>query len=392
MNTTDTSTALELLRKTHAELTEIHRGSDYGLWRRDTAWRLTESLRVLPPFSAYLLVWVYTGDGGGYATTPKFGDWAIDLMVEKRSPEEILAAFAEEVSNNSAAYLAISPVYGVQIDERCDLPSGVSVTPAPEPGALIQRLVHYETFQTMKFATDTSVLMQPFTVTPAFELAKHNEALKSGESFTAPDFRDRDRFKKVLRLACLLASAGAVEFPDTVTRPGRTALFVGGEGNSATNPYSPRPIVPFPVAAADVKRNLVLLAEFDDAESISRAIDRLGRSRLAAKEVDRALDLGVAIEIALMHDHSSDNNEITHKISSRAAWLIGTTPDERQSIFIDMKKLYRARSQAVHAGALSSKDAIDLNAADKLVVRVLLAILERKTFPNWNVLTMGGSG
>jgi hypothetical protein len=102
--------------------------------------------------------------------------------------------------------------------------------------------------------------------------------------------------------------------------------------------------------------------------------------------------LGIAAEIALMHDQGSDNSEITHKIGNRAAWLLGREHSEREVIIDEMKKLYRARSQAVHRGKLSSSSTIDLAAADRLVTRALIAILERGRFPDWNSLTMGGSG
>ena len=81
--------------------------------------------------------------------------------------------------------------------------------------------------------------------------------------------------------------------------------------------------------AASVKRAFACLATFREVESLARSIDRLGRARLAASPVDRALDLGIAAEIALMHDHSPANTEIAHKIGSRAAWLLGQSPAER---------------------------------------------------------------
>src|SRR3546814_15004749 len=108
--------------------------------------------------------------------------------------------------------------------------------------------------------------------------------------------------------------------------------------------------------------------------------------------VDRALELGIAAEIALMHAHSPANTEITQKIGGRAAWLLGRDPAEREAVFVDMKKLYQARSQAVHSGALSSKSTVDLDAADRLVAGAVSAILERGGFPDWNNLTMGGDG
>lgn len=100
----------------------------------------------------------------------------------------------------------------------------------------------------------------------------------------------------------------------------------------------------------------------------------------------------MAAEIALMLDNSPSNTEITYKIGSRAAWLLGEDAAERATIFEQMKHLYKARSDAVHSGKLSSRSKVDLAAADRLVARALVAIASRGRFPDWNDLTMGGEG
>jgi hypothetical protein len=98
----------------------------------------------------------------------------------------------------------------------------------------------------------------------------------------------------------------------------------------------------------------------------------------------------MAAEIVLMHDNSPSNTEITHKIGSRAAWLLGNDADERATIFEKIRHLYKARSDAVHSGVFPPNSKVDLDLADQLVVRVVQAILERGSFPDWTSLTMGG--
>ncbi|MBF5093736.1 hypothetical protein F1643_03735 [Azospirillum sp. INR13] len=390
MNDRPRKSAIELLEGAATELAEIHRGKHYGPWRQEAAQRLSNTLAQVEPFSNFCNVWIYTGDSSGIFAGAQFGEWAIDLLVEKKTPEAILAAFLTEVERNAANYSDMSPVLGVQINVRCDLGDGVTLV--PEPGDVLASLMHRSTFQPMLLPTGTSLLCQSCTVTPAFERGGSDEFKQGGPSITAPDASHRDAARKRVRLACLLASAGPVELPLTVLRPDRRALFVGGKGNWEAQPFAARPLVSYPVEAAAVTRAFELLGRFREVESLTRAIDRLGRARLAASPVDRALELGIAAEIALMHDHSPANTEITHKIGGRAAWLLGRDPAEREAVFVDLKKLYQARSQAVHSGALSSKSTVDLDAADQLVTRVLSAILERGSFPNWNNLTMGGNG
>ncbi len=387
--------AIDILESVAAELAQLDRCKHYLFWRQDTAPRLNDTLAQEQPFSDFRTVWIHTGDGGGFATTPRFGEWAIDLLVEKKTPEAVIAAFLTEVERNSANYIDVSPLFCVQVDSYEEIGDGIALVPEPE-GAIPAHL-HRVPFHPVEVRAGTSFVYQSFRVTPAFERRGGEESSQARSSFTAPEASQRDVMRKRLRLACLLVSAGSVELSLTVPRPEKGALFVGGEGQLSAWPFNPRsvaglPFDCFPVKSAEVKRVFELLEKFQEVESLARAIDRLGRARLSASPVDRALELGIAAEIALMHDQRPENSEITHKIGSRAAWLLGRDPSEREAVFGEMKALYHARSHAVHRGKLSSKSTLDLGAADRLVTRALASILERGAFPNWNSLTVGGDG
>jgi hypothetical protein len=233
------SSAIELLEGTAAELTQIHRAKHYGLWRQDAAPRLGEALAEVEPFCDFRNVWIYTGDGGGVAATPRFGEWAIDLLVDKRTPEAILAAFSAEVERNASNYSEVSPVFGVQIDASSDLGDGVTLV--PEPQEVLASLLHRSLSRPTLLPTATSLLYQSFTVTPAFERGSGSELAQGGPSVTAPEASHRDAVRKRVRLACLLASVGPVELPLTELRPHHGALFVAGGGNLAARPFAAHP-------------------------------------------------------------------------------------------------------------------------------------------------------
>lgn len=390
MNEGDDEQSAEMLLENAArELADIHRAKDYGFWRSDTAPRLGRELGKLPPFAPFLDTWVHTGDGGYVLSTTPFGEWAIDRLVEHKSVSEIFALLEAETSRNVGLYSDVSPLLGVQIDERCDLGEGGVIEPEPED--FFERFFHRPQVASMQVPARAAMLVQDYSVTPAFEHRLAEDRFCPGSSITSPPASLRQTARRQVRLACLLAGAGAVELPITILRPKRDALFVAGAGNESGRPFDAVPFTSHPVQAAILKQAYQDIAAFSELESLSRAIDRLGRSRLAISPVDRALELGIAAEIALMHGQGEGNAEITHKIGTRAAWLLGTDPGERESIFTDMKKLYAARSQAVHSGVLtSSRATLDLDAADALVTRVLLAILRLGHFPDWTKLAMGG--
>jgi hypothetical protein len=378
----------DFLRGMAGELAEIHRGSDYSLWRSEAKHRVDQYLSLAEPFSDFANCWVFGGDGAGSVVGGRFGEWAIDRLIEKMTPEEIIARFREEVARNVAVYEDVSPVLGVEITEVCELASGVRLVP---PGADIFDARDYAwRFAWPNTPTGTGCLVQSYTVTPAFEQRPADATGPIGTSVTLPASPVRDDIRRRCRLACLLGSGGGVELPMSVILADRSALLSVG-GTMSGRPFAARPVVAFPADMAAIRRAFEQLAAFAEGDSLARAIDRLGRSRLAVHPVDRALDLGMAAEIVLMHDQSRSNTEITYKIANRAAWLLGEGADQRAEIFDQIKQLYAARSTAVHSGVLPSKSKIDLDVADELVGRVIRAILERGRFPDWMSLTMGGS-
>ena len=380
--------AAKLLEIAAAELAKIHRGKHYAFWRSEAAPRLNAALGELPPFDAFREVWIHTGNGGHVMATMRFGDWAIDRFVEKKTITEIFAAFKAEVSRNIGRYTEVSPVFGVKLDELCDLGDGIEIVPKPDnlPGVLMRR----PPIDSLQIPTSAAMLQQVFTMTPAFEPRAADDRVFPGTGLISSSQSDRSTARNRVRLACLLASSGPVELPITVLQPDHDALFVHVKCDQSANLRSTVPAVSLPVESGALRQVYLEFGKFAELDSIARAIDRLGRSRLAPSPVDRALELGIAAEIALMHGLGEGNAEIAHKIGTRAAWLLGRDPADRENVSSEMKKLYAARSQAVHSGVLTSRSKVDLDAADRLVARVLLSILKLGRFPNWSSLTMGG--
>jgi hypothetical protein len=381
--------AVAFLRGIAGELSEIRSGSDYSLWRDEAKHRVNQYLSRTEPFSDFATCWAFTGDGGGSAVGGRFGEWAIDRLVEKIAPEDIIALFMDEVARNAAIYEDVSPVLGIEIKEPLELGGGVRLMP---PAADIFSAFNYSWLLSWpRMPTGTGFLIQSYKVTPAFEQRLTEASEPTGSSTTQPTLSARDAIRRRFRLACLLGTIGGVELPMSAILSDRSALQSTG-GTLSGRPFAAHPLVAFPADMAVIKTTFGQLAAFAEGDSLTRAIDRLGRSRLAVHPVDRALDLGMAAEIVLMHDLGTSNTEITYKIGSRAAWLLGESAAERAQIFDEMKHLYKARSDAVHSGVLPPKSKVDLDLADQLVVRVVQAILQRGSFPDWTGLTLGAEG
>ena len=111
----------------------------------------------------------------------------------------------------------------------------------------------------------------------------------------------------------------------------------------------------------------------------------LGRFR----HEDRLLDIAVALEVLF----GLEGGELTHKLSVRAAHLLGDSGEERLSVYESVQRLYRERSRIVHGGR-SRRDGRHTDAEETVedAYRVgraaLLRILARGSFPDWKKLTL----
>ena len=383
---TSKDAAIAIFEGLTVELAEIHRGKHFTQWHGEAARRADRILRETPTFRDYATTRVYSGDGMSAKIDGRFGEWAIGRLVDKLKPEDVIAAFNAEVARNSAQYEEVSPAIGIVVDKEIALTSGVRLVPHLP---LFEDITGYgHRYQWGMMPEGTGFLVQSYEVTPAFARLSDN-SIDEGDITTTTDREAREVVKERFRRACLLASPGGLELPISVIMADRRALFQV-DGTITSRPYAPRPHVSVPIDAERLAKIFNALDKVADRDVVQRAIDRLGRSRLFLDPVDRALDLGMAAEIILMHDAGRSNAEITYKIASRAAWLIGTDADERTAVFELMRDLYTARSTAVHTGKFPKKEPVDLDAADRLVAGTLRAIVERGGFPDWKRLALGG--
>jgi hypothetical protein len=128
------------------------------------------------------------------------------------------------------------------------------------------------------------------------------------------------------------------------------------------------------------------------------ALFRLAAARSGWSLEERAIDLGIALEVILMYDGSTgrhDNNEISHKLGVRAAWLVGQNPSERVAVFEQVRKIYGLRSHAAHSGEIkhdakswwARNDEIEQGII--LGGRIVKAVLARGDWPKWTDFVLG---
>ncbi len=117
----------------------------------------------------------------------------------------------------------------------------------------------------------------------------------------------------------------------------------------------------------DLVRALLNLGQH---ERLSLARLRFDLAYERTRPEDRLIDHWVALEALFS---PSDRGEATYRIALRAAYFIGSSPAERQSIYLDLVKYYRTRSDVVHG----RKPKQDVKAAGEAVEEYLRRALRK---------------
>lgn len=211
----------------------------------------------------------------------------------------------------------------------------------------------------------------------------------SKDRFAAPNMKRANKRLEIKR-ALILSTSVAVSMPFTYCRAAIDHIMDADRAYSGS--FEPVGFGSEKPNIDAIQENLRLLGNFKNPAALYVAIDRLGKAKSWRSNEDKALDLGMALEIALMHENgnSGDGNaEITYKLSSRAAWLLGKNPEDRKEAFEKAKKIYGHRSAAAHTGRLKKESEFASLDANAFVTRVLSAVLRRGSFPVWRDLVLG---
>ena len=86
------------------------------------------------------------------------------------------------------------------------------------------------------------------------------------------------------------------------------------------------------------------------------------------------------------------NQELSHRVSIRAALLLSENIQERQKVYKQIKNAYNFGSKAVHTGRIKSKNLNsvekDLRVAIELVIKAVKIIIKKPDI-NWAQVELG---
>lgn len=124
-------------------------------------------------------------------------------------------------------------------------------------------------------------------------------------------------------------------------------------------------------------------------------LSRLSQSKRREQIEDKMLDLGIALEMALLDDNSN-NDQLALMFRLRGSWLLGKNYAERNDIYKKLNQIYKHRSQVAHSGVLegNKEEKIKLvqekfsdysNLAEKIIAKIL-----HLGSPAWSKIILGG--
>ncbi len=126
-------------------------------------------------------------------------------------------------------------------------------------------------------------------------------------------------------------------------------------------------------------------------EAFVRSLSRAVRANHRTDISDRAIDVGMAVEIIFLHGESGvgAKGELRYKISNRGAWLLGKDKNHRKEIVKAIKKGYDVRSAAAHTGQIDKKEISHVNSMYSICITSLRKILDMGEFPtDWNEIVL----
>ena len=148
-----------------------------------------------------------------------------------------------------------------------------------------------------------------------------------------------------------------------------------------------------PRAAGEIQQTVAALATRTsaDRDHLLVALDRFNLACATNHPVDRAIELGIALECVFAPKKLSEG--ISAMVRVRAARFLGGNADERRKTFETIKVLYALRSQVMHAGRFGAEESDKrwrdmakveqaLEAGQVVVQRALLKVISDGP-PDW---------
>ncbi len=289
-------------------------------------------------------------------------------------------------------------VLGVEVDDTIQLTNGLCITPISEmPNS--REKEHY-----LKHSFDDTGHQQPKPKAAITYQTTITRSHKDDDPSTTFE-RDKDFWESSKLLYDASLALNAIEntscipyFSTAYTLPNMPiGLFGGSGGGAPLHDIIGHRVTKIVLEQSDsintVLSSLLGMSEKEKAR-YSRVLSRLSQSKRREQIEDKILDLGIALEMALLEDNKN-NQQLSLTFRLRGSWLISADETERLSIYRELRDVYNYRSQVAHSGVLCGNDVEKINAVREsftsyaLIAERIVRKLICEERPNWSKLLLG---
>lgn len=330
---------------------------------------------------------IVSAAGGRWISPRDLAEHLSGLVLDGRGASEAVSALIQFMEHRATDVLVVQCLHGVTVQRTIQLSETLSIEP-PDNLLHTEQKARVFGYNDLEPDRPSAALVYRWRLDQAFrtkdEHVEHQQKLNFGYDNGSTELTKA--FAAIV--ACGIAVEQGAKFWQ-YTEPGYPQF------SSAISLSTRRPNLRsmwFEIDAKKVATYFDLAERFAQWPNLARLISRLGRARVSHDHVDSHIDYGIIAESLLTHS-DGQTSEIAHRLSTRAAWFLGEDADGRRIIAEQVRKLYRWRSNAAHAGVLSSKwSPDDRLRADEICTALIRKTLERGAFVNaadWPAIIFG---
>jgi hypothetical protein len=317
-------------------------------------------------------------------------------VLNGRNVFELLRSLSQFLQRNSSEVLIIIAVSGIEVIERAELGGDVEIIPVHVLPPSIPRGValgqdppgvnanYAQNPYPMRTALACRVMVSPIIVSEEEQKAArdqhliiYNEALNH--------LSETMNCLALVDLLPIVARIGWQHFAD----PG--AFFVGSSGWTIWDPQTLTQS-----RGLEIHRSQTLCGAYfripqERRERVLRIpLDRLHRVLRQGSIVDKAIDLGIALEALLLHDIKS-TEQLGFRLRLRGSLLLGGDLETRHQQMRSLRDVYVLRSTAVHQGRLeeTERNRVTLNEGLRICAKLLHLLIDRGGEVDFTTLELG---
>ena len=330
----------------------------------------------------------------------------VDSIIVGKSAKSLVEearAFAASPTSVTESY---TPVAGATVAEVASLGDNIELVPWSEVPDVDQKKIFdsnrpYYSFMSslpvplpLRAAANMAVRVRSAECQVLFSSSQ--EAQEVREAVTIATTEQAARIRDIVRCITLqgergVASLGQWELfeKEIANFAGTGSSFNGALFDNAVYTASRDPVALEAECIAHLFRRFEAFK--DSAKDPLRiSVDRLNQALRRPDIVDKAIDLGIALEVMLLHSiDPTERGELRYRSSIRGAMFLGGDKQDRLNTFKLLKDAYDLRSKAVHAGALTAKKNASppseiLEKAASVCANIARKVIERGSFPDWD--------